>query len=323
MLIALTLLAGLAEAAVTPSPSALPSPGASPAVSASPSSTPLPAPSPSPSGVVSPVAPFSSPFQAKLGADERWTGYAEADPLLAVYSVTRITFPKKNCNAAIAPLAGQTIGSPAGLASWGEYPEKELETIVGCTSFPCKVKLNAAEVAKLAPEPKANRKAKYLALVEARAHESMKTGKRLGYERPEPAADGWAFIRANADFHLEAPTTAGELTGRRLDLAKKMGGYLEVRELLDERTLTTPTRFHRWMQDVYTDHYFDGWSEEIDFFCASEGEGIFTQTAVVEIDLLKNDDFFSKMMKPKLRHGVRENVLRMMRDRETAWFSSK
>jgi hypothetical protein len=265
----------------------------------------------------SPFHPFQIEINQLTESSPVWTSFIEEDPVLAVFRVEKIYL--KACMPRAFEVGARSESSLDARRVWEPFTADERKQVEACDRFPCKVKLNEKEVAALQATPQESRFKRYGELVDARVQEAQTSRIRNGYERKEAALDGWEWLRKKRDFRLPYGSEKRELVGRRLGLAKK-SGYAEVRQIFEQVKWSGPGRSHLWIQDLYTDHYFDSWSEEVDFLCTGADEGVLTQTVVIELDLLKNTDFLSRMMKGKIRHGVREETLRLLKDRRLAWF---
>ncbi len=252
------------------------------------------------------LSPYGD-LSEKVKTDAVWSRYESDDShLLFTVRVEKISIPDgKKCSDVLDRARAYAFGKPL-FQGWEPYESKELKTISGCSGFPCKVKLNEPESLSLAAKAEDDRYAHYLSLVKSRVDQAQKDGRRRGYDLTDDAVDAWAWLKKRVDEASRLdPPASGEVVSRRLEFAKR-GGYLEIRQVLDVRKKRDGARLHIWVQDLYTDHYFDGWAEEYDLRCASESSLIYSQFLPVEFDLLKNTDFFSRMMRPKMRTSVRD-----------------
>lgn len=243
----------------------------------------------------------------KVKSEPVWSRFESDDErLLFLVRVQKVAIPDgKKCSEVLDRAQAYSFGKPL-FQGWEPYESKELKTITGCSGFPCKVKLNEPESLSLAGKNENDRYAHYIALVKARVEQAQKDGRRRGYDLSDDAVDAWAWLKKRIDEPSHwAPPASGDVVSRRLEFAKR-GGYLEIRQVLDVRKKREGSRLHIWVQDLYTDHYFDGWAEEYDLQCASDSSLVYSQFLPVEFDLLKNTDFFSRMMRPKMRTSVRD-----------------
>ena len=95
---------------------------------------------------------------------------------------------------------------------------------------------------------------------------------------------------------------------RKVELAP--GKLKAIRQVLDWRwaEAVDQTRSTTWLRDVYVDHFFDGWGEWTDAQCSADRKSVvITQAITLELDLMKQTDFFSKLMRSKMVNATEEN----------------
>lgn len=241
---------------------------------------------------------------------------SDRDPMLRSIRVSKRTLgPGETCEIVFARMRERPIGLPFApelpnrFAGWDGWDD-DLDAVEGCDDFPCKIKFNEPESLAIASRPREGRLAETLKQVDGRVAEYAKTFRRKGYDLPEDAVDPWkAFV---AHGHLLPP---GIERAKPAFFARKLkfgeGNYRPLRQIFDERVFVSRDRFVRIARDVYTSHYFDGWGEWIEARCSKDGKSIlFLQDLLMEFDLLKNTDFFSRIARPKMRQGVDQESLR-------------
>jgi len=93
---------------------------------------------------------------------------------------------------------------------------------------------------------------------------------------------------------------------RRLDFGP--GKMRPVRQVLDRRFASSPDEAVVWLRDAYSAHYFDSWGEWIDLSCDPKSRSlVLVQVLLVELDLMKDTDIFSKLGRGKMKSAVEEN----------------
>ncbi|MBC7386317.1 MAG: hypothetical protein H7301_09195 [Cryobacterium sp.] len=215
----------------------------------------------------------------------------------------------ETCDTALAKVKNHPIGVPFAFGSpdrfrgWEKFSD-DVDAVEGCSDFPCKVKFNEVETLLISAKPKEVRLAEVENQVEKRMQDYVKTSHRGGYDLPEDPVDPWkVFVTKGhvlpAGFEKSKPS----FYTRKLKFGE--GSYRPLRQMFDERVFTQKGKVVRVARDVYTAHYFDGWGEWLEARCSDNGKEIFIlQDLLMEFDLLKNTDFFSRIARPKMRQGV-------------------
>lgn len=274
------------------------------------------------------------PFSDALHKENPHLNVIEEDPLFIAVRSEKLNFTQKKCEDVRKSLNSKNIneeikslelkeGALNTNALFTSLNSDEIKMIEGCDHFPCKVKLNENEFNSLKTTPINNRLNRYRELVKQRVSEAHLSNVRKQYEEPLVVTDGMKALKKWADFKLldsDFDRTSSEFKMRELTLGHK-NGYSVVRQILKVKKVDRIGQFHLTIESLYTDHYFDGWVEEIDFLCVSENSGVFSQSILIENDLLKSKDLFSRMMRPKLRHGIREAITKLLKKRQMEWFN--
>lgn len=249
-------------------------------------------------------------------------------PMLRSIRVSKRAIPtSETCASQLKRIQDHPIGLPFApfeanrFAGWGEWKD-DLDVVEGCGEFPCKIKFDESETLAIAAKPKESRLAETLKQVEGRVLDYSKTFRRKGYDLPEDAVDPWKTFTSHG--HVLPPEL---LKAKPAFFARKLkfgdGDYHPIRQIFDERTLVTKDRLVRISRDVYTAHYFDGWGEWLEARCSKDGKTLFLlQDLLMEFDLLKNTDFFSRIARPKMRQGVDQESLRLHREQTEGFFSA-
>ena len=232
----------------------------------------------------------------------------------------------ETCEGLLERMKNRPIGKPyvageaARFAGWDDFKD-DLDAVEGCDEFPCKIKFNEPESLAIAAKPKAGRLAETLNQVDGRVAEYAKTSRRRGYDLPEDAIDPWKEFAAHG--HVLPPAFAKSKPSyfaRKLKFGE--GNYRPLRQIFDERTFAEKGRLVRIARDVYTAHYFDGWGEWLEARCSKDGKTLYLlQDLLMEFDLLKNTDFFSRIARPKMRQGVDQESLRYQKAQSDALFA--
>jgi hypothetical protein len=205
-----------------------------------------------------------------------------------------------SCEAWAASIAAY----PRNHAGWEPWSEGESQVVTECDSFPCKVKLDAAEVASLAALPKDSRMTAFKQLVFERRSSYLKSGARKEYEFKGALADPVALFTQKGFMAGFEPVGGPALIERRLDFAP--GKFKVVRQILDRRLLRSKTRTGLWLRDVYNTHYFDGWGEWISLECVPGGQSQLNHVLMVELDTLKSKSFLAKLGYGRMKSGVKD-----------------
>ncbi|MBS1963185.1 MAG: hypothetical protein JST04_13295 [Bdellovibrionales bacterium] len=248
-------------------------------------------------------------------------------PMLRSIRVSKRELPAgETCASTLARVRGHSSGpafeldSPGRFAGWDDFSD-DRDAVDGCDGFPCKIKFNEPESLAIAAKPKAERLAEVLRQVENRVRDYAKTFRRKGYDLPEDAIDPWKeFPKHGHEIPPALLKEKPKFFARKLKFGE--GNYRPLRQVFDERTLVTKDRLVRISRDVYTAHYFDGWGEWLEVRCAKDGKSVLVlQDLLMEFDLLKNTDFFSRIARPKMRQGVDQESLRYQKEQAERLFS--
>ncbi len=223
------------------------------------------------------------------------------------------------CEGMLARIRSHSIGvpftldSPTRFAGWDGWPD-DIDAAEGCDGFPCKIKFNEPESLAIAAKPKEGRLAETLKQVEARITEYSKSFKRHGYDLPEDPVDPWKlFVSYGHVVPPKLEKAKPTFFARKLKFGEA-GSYRPLRQIFDERTFVEKGRLVRISRDVYTAHYFDGWGEWLEARCSKDGKTVYLlQDLLMEFDLLKNTDLFSRIARPKMRQGVDQESLRQQK----------
>lgn len=204
---------------------------------------------------------------------------------------------------------------------WEPWGEDDREEIGECSRIPCKVKLDGAEVAKLGAKPRGERLAAYLGLVMERAEQYRKENKPRDYEfaASEYGAIEEPFSALAKQLSVEAaPPGPGTLEARKLvaGASSAPGGSKGrvVRQIVERRQRKSARKAEIWIRSVYTEHFFDAWGEWASFSCGPDGWR-WDGAILVEVDLLKKKDFFSRIGRGKMK-STSETV---MQDELSRW----
>lgn len=214
---------------------------------------------------------------------------------------------------------GIPFGKEGALRAWEPWESGEQEAVGNCESQPCKIKLNDAEVVRLAGQPKgAARLEVYLKLLQERLSGYSSTQVRRGYEFPGDPVEPWKKMEALLP-ELKTPLARPEgvsLRFRKVDLGSdsRAKDVQPIRQALDRRLARAPDgrEVVVWVRDAYTDHYFESWGEWFRLRCEGEGNVTLTQGLLFELDLLKKNDLFSKLMRGRLRQNGKEQALKFL-----------
>jgi hypothetical protein len=225
----------------------------------------------------------------------------------------------ETCEGMLARIRSHPIGAPFALdsptrfAGWDGWPD-DIDAVEGCDGFPCKIKFNEPESLAIAAKPKEGRLAETLKQVEGRVSEYTKSFKRHGYDLPEDPVDPWnLFVTHGHAIPHSLEKAKPTFFARKLKFGET-GSYHPLRQIFDERTFTEKGRLVRISRDVYTAHYFDGWGEWLEARCSKDGKTVYLlQDLLMEFDLLKNTDLFSRIARPKMRQGVDQESLRQQK----------
>lgn len=258
---------------------------------------------------------------AALALDHPVDEFHIEDPLLTTIRSQKVQ--SSDCARWVNALVGDTRKiqpvqiAPTGKdseqnwAAWMPMEPNEMDAVRDCDSFPCNVKLDAAEIQQMKQTPKDGRLAKFESLVLARMREYAQTGARKPYEFPGGIKDPWWLLgELPAKRGLKPDLVKPEFQGlgmRVLDFHQSK--VRPIRQVLDRRTAVSSDRNQAavWVRDIYTDHYFDGWGEWGSVQCdPAKKEVQVTLAMSFELDMLKKTDFFSGLAKGSMRDGVKK-----------------
>lgn len=253
------------------------------------------------------------------------------DPVLNVTRIQRMKMPNlAACEKAVRGLQSLPQGSVFSggpvktFKDWEPWNEDDRDAAESCDDFPCKVKLDAAEVTRMKNSAPEKRIETLSGLAQARAARYLKSGVRAEYEFAGAPTDPWKWFDDNGFKGLTRPA-APMLRTRKLDLAP--GKMRPLRQILDCRhafvkgvapknaATKNGDRIEAtlWIRDVYTAHYFDSWGEWYDVSCDPKTLILVTVASLhAELDLLKQRDLISRISRPKMRSAVEENGSRYL-----------
>lgn len=248
---------------------------------------------------------------------EKGSRHFESDgPMLRSIRVSkRILNPGEKCDQAIAVIRSYpigesfTFGNADRFRGWDNWAD-DIDAVEKCGGFPCKIKFNEPESLAIAARPKEGRLQEMLKQVEARMNEYVKSAHRGGYDLPEDPLDPWkVFASHGHELPSAMSRTKVSFFTRKLRFGE--GSYRPLRQVFDERTIEAKGKIIRIARDIYTAHYFDGWGEWLEARCSTDGKELFLlQDVLMEFDLLKNTDIFSRIARPKMRQGVEQESLK-------------
>ncbi len=267
-------------------------------------------------------------FFKKLSGEEQasslWRGFHTEGPYLAVARVQTLKAKDlascQNAPAQIQRLNWGLPGAPQSLKGWEPWTAESLEPISECREFPCKIKLSPEETSKLttvtelSEESAQQKKGRiqsrfraFLGALDKRLIQYLKTQKRPEYEYPGDPIDPWKWFDKIGLKSAQPRPDKAQLYSRIVSL--KSDRFRPIRQILDKReTLVPKLQGTVWVRDVYTAHYFDSWGEWAQVNCDPENLRIqVVQILMLEFDLLKKTDFFSKVNHGKMREAIEEN----------------
>lgn len=250
---------------------------------------------------------------------EKGSRHFESDgPMLRSIRVSkRVLKSGESCNDAIAKIRSHPIGEvflfakPDRFRGWGGWDD-DIDSVEKCNGFPCKIKFNELETLAVAAKSKDERLKEALNRVEARVRTYEKSSRRGGYDLVGDPVDPWKmFVSLGNEIPAAILKMKPSFFARKLRFGE--GSYKPLRQIFDERTFEEKGRMVRIARDIYTSHYFDGWGEWLEARCSVNGNGqelFILQDLVMEFDLLKNTDLFSRIARPKMRQGVEQESLK-------------
>jgi len=257
------------------------------------------------------IVPFG-PISAKLKGNEPWRSMDAQASMFTLVRAQRFSgLGLASCDVWTNGLRNLEYGTPydpavtgGDSAAWQPWSKEDLEMIRSCVRSPCKVKLDPTELGELAASSPDSRYSKYLGILSTRANAYKTTLVRRGYEKAEPPIDAWSKL-VEKGAPISEPPPPVELWARKIDY--KAGPMKPVHQILDRRYLKQGNEAQLWVRDLYTDHYFDGWGERVYLACDPESKDAFViQALVLEFDLMRKTDFFSKLARPRMRAAVQE-----------------
>ena len=251
------------------------------------------------------------------------------DPILWVMRAQRVLTP--NCRAWFKALSstkltqGIALGAQNDLKafdtrvaqSWEPYSTDDEKDFQKCGQFPCKFKLSAEEVRAVAQgsEKGGHRQTLFLQAVRERLKRYLQTQvhPRTDSEEdpPQEVCDPWDLIKTLGLGIAANSVKSSNVYFRKLDFGA--GRMRPLRQIIDWQiqTLSSGEALAQ-SRDIYTDHYFDRWGEMIHLRCAARNatqkmsEVRVTQALIVELDLIKKNDLFSKLGRGKMRSAVED-----------------
>ena len=259
--------------------------------------------------------------------------YGELDSLLAkanpsyaffhegpVLTVVRAESRKGDCSPWIRALRNyrpQGVILPRGVSSaswrasvqaWEPFKDEERSEVENCDRFPCLVKLNLAETQSMKARPKGERLNQFYDLVFSRVQKYEQTQARKEYEFAGDPVDPWKVIEKIGLKSTLSRSENPQLGLRKVELAP--GKVKAIHQVYDWRTSVAPDESSAtyWLRDAYVDHFFDGWGEWTTVQCSVSKDSFQVIHAIsLELDLMKQSDLFSKMMRPKMVSATEEN----------------
>ncbi len=261
----------------------------------------------------------------KSAKDGVFTGFDSTGSVLTVVRWQEV--PLSGYTRGCAAWKEATLSVPArggeptpGWEAWGTFESAELKLIQECDSLPCAVKLDENEVVRITAAPKEKRLARFFELMQARLDEFRATSQRRATEFPGKLMDASEELKARgANAHLQGKDAGWKsIEDTRLRvLPFDSGEKKTIRQIMHWKRGERPDDAYVLGQDVYTNHYFDAWGEYLDLRClAATGEGgaraQVLQALLIDLDLLKKNDLFSRLGRPKMRDGVEKEGYRYL-----------
>lgn len=258
---------------------------------------------------------------------EKGTRSFESDgPMLRSIRVSKhVLVPGETCLSIFEKIRSHPIGEsfevgkPDRFRGWTGW-EDDIDAVEKCGDFPCKIKFNEAETLAVAAKPKEARLEEALKQVEGRIREYEKSSRRAAYDLPGDPVDPWTvFVSRGHEIPAAISKMKPTFYARKLMFGE--GSYRPLRQIFDERRFEEKGRIVRISRDIYTSHYFDGWGEWIEARCSADGKTLFLlQDLLMEFDLLKNTDLFSRIARPKMRQGVEQESLKYQKAQAERFF---
>jgi hypothetical protein len=257
-------------------------------------------------------APFG-PVSSHLKDESPWFGFdASQGPVLTLVRAQVVS--KASCTAWSQALTEVPPGwTPLETSpikqTWAGWSKKDIDGIQACDDFPCKVKLDQAEVGEMKKAPKEQRIDRYLDLVMKRIEEYRKTETRREYEVSGAPVDPWANLEKHGYQGSLARPDRPLLFSRVFDFSSDER-VQPLHQILDRRVArkSDGSNAEVWVRDAYTDHYFDSWGEWDDFVCDPKtGDAVVVLVLQGEMDFLKKTDILSRGYASKYRELFEDN----------------
>jgi hypothetical protein len=257
------------------------------------------------------LVPFG-PVSSLLAQKNPYQGFAidDSDPAL-LWKVRIEKIEKRSCERWKNALASDHGNLEAFNSKFAPWDAKSLRQIQDCDSFPCAMKLDKNEVSQMAAVPAPARLAKYESLLLGRVTTYLSTGLRIPYEDGDERGDAWSLFEKRG-FKSSVPLPPrSELFSRKLLLDPKR--IRELRQIVDRRVGMNDHEATLWLRDIYTDHYFDSWSEWASVRCEGP-DVVLVQGLAIDLDLLKNTDLLSRIGRPSMRQAFDESAGQFLGD---------
>jgi hypothetical protein len=267
------------------------------------------------------LQPPFGPVADLLKEDNPWHGFRDQAPVLTVLRAQKVSTQgagHASCRGWIDALTDDRLGREVDAATpeewenavkeWEPWTEEDDKAINDCSKMPCDIKLNEYETVQMKLVEPSIRRKKFFQIVLDRIHAYQKSQERKEYEFPGDPVDPWKYFEALGLKSAVTIPPKGDLQIRRA--AFFPGRVKTLHQVLDRRVAMTPNLHEAtlWRRDVYTDHYFDSWGEWADVTCdPSAGTATITQALMLELDLMKKTDLFSKLMRGKMRGAAEDN----------------
>jgi len=250
------------------------------------------------------LVPFG-PLENLLQEKSRYRGFHAEDPVLKVIDIQKNKFENlAACQIEMKKLKLYHPGVPPERMTQAFFPwtTEDTEAVEKCASFPCDIKLNAKENARVAALPAEKRRSEWEKVIGDRMALYLSNGTRQSYLYPGDPMDPWHTFTQMGLSVPELKQGKPNLLVRRLKFSA--GKMRPLRQVLDLRSEVTTHSVKVWVRDVYTDHYFDSWGEWHQADCEKDGTLTLIQSLVVDFDLLRKTDIISSLAKGKMRSAI-------------------
>lgn len=211
--------------------------------------------------------------------------------------------------------------------AWAPWPEDDLEWVEECDSFPCKIKLDKAEVDSLETLKEKERQKAWFKQIFVRKEQYQQTGVRRGYEFEGDLIDPWLFVLQEKLLGSEAlsglfskavtpfKVSANQLFARRFDFSKEK--MKPIRQVVDLRFESSERGAWIAIRDLYTAHYFDAWGEFYFVECGKSQTDptLYGSVLVLDLDLLKQTSLISRLSRGSMKNAVEEHGHRFLHQR--------